>query len=378
MQFELEPKESYFGTYVDDIVTGSFLLGTRGLAGSVVSGNLEWQGETRFSDWYYKQLFPWYRSGNTRGVKLFDTKKIYDSLVPDFTQITAINGAHFIAPKFDDYLTSIEPAILPEPFETKILKLIINFSGSLPITASNGIKLSDAWWNSSFPYQSRYKDVPRLTSLNKAIATNDYEEWADLPNNRLLYKPVTDLTSSNVYSLALALGNSNQPGWALINSYDKRLTKIFGISVPTATLGLGEKTFLTGYFGFDLVASSLFIATISGINPFDTGVFINVYYYYYILGGLSCRGWKYGLYNAFPTPASCIFRIGHYGQFRDMLEQRIFTKDIDLKTNSITSPFNIQFISGTEAYVTASSPSLNVLELGCYNQDFSSGLPYFD
>lgn len=38
------------------------------------------------------------------------------------------------------------------------------------------------------------------------------------------------------------------------------------------------------------------------------------------------RGWKYGLYSALPVNSKSIFRRNRFGQFRDMLEQRIFTK----------------------------------------------------
>jgi len=37
------------------------------------------------------------------------------------------------------------------------------------------------------------------------------------------------------------------------------------------------------------------------------------------------RGWKYGLYNGFPAHSRIIFRRNRFGQFRDMLEQRLFT-----------------------------------------------------
>ena len=37
------------------------------------------------------------------------------------------------------------------------------------------------------------------------------------------------------------------------------------------------------------------------------------------------RGWRYGLLNAFPTKPTCAYRRDHYGQFRDMLEQRPYT-----------------------------------------------------
>lgn len=38
------------------------------------------------------------------------------------------------------------------------------------------------------------------------------------------------------------------------------------------------------------------------------------------------RGWKYGLYSGFPTNTKAVFRRNSYGQLRDMLEQRQYTK----------------------------------------------------
>lgn len=49
------------------------------------------------------------------------------------------------------------------------------------------------------------------------------------------------------------------------------------------------------------------------------------------------RGWKYGLYSGFPTHSKCIFRRDKFGQFRDMLEQRPYTKYIT--NESATEPF---------------------------------------
>jgi hypothetical protein len=377
MEFELEPKESYYGTYVDDIITGSITLDKRGLVGSVVSGNLEWIGEVNYSNWYYKKVFPWYRSGNVRGVKLFDQKTIYDSLVPDFTQITRTNGAKIIAPKYDDFATSISYGPLLQPFETKILKIILTTSGSQPVTASDGKTVSDTWWLSSYPFQKKYSNIPRLSDLNKAIVTNDYEEIANLTNKELLYTAATFTSSSNTFVLSTNYGNQGSPGWTAISFYDKRGSTVANSFLMTATLGLQKKEFLTGYYGFDLRVPIVFLHTVSGSNPFDIGVYANCYYWY-ALGGIQCRGWKYGLYSGIPTPANCVFRTGKYGQLRDMLEQRLFTKTIDLKTNAIISPITVQFVSGTEAYVTASNSSLNTLELGSYDFECRSGLPFFD
>lgn len=47
------------------------------------------------------------------------------------------------------------------------------------------------------------------------------------------------------------------------------------------------------------------------------------------------RGWKYGLVSAFPQHTRAIFKRNKFGQFRDMLEQRLFTKTVV----DDTSPF---------------------------------------
>lgn len=43
------------------------------------------------------------------------------------------------------------------------------------------------------------------------------------------------------------------------------------------------------------------------------------------------RGWKYGLFSGFPTHSKAVFRRGRFGQFRDMLEQRQYTKFINVE-----------------------------------------------
>lgn len=45
------------------------------------------------------------------------------------------------------------------------------------------------------------------------------------------------------------------------------------------------------------------------------------------------RGWKYGLYSGFPTYSKAIFRRNRFGQMRDMLEQRQYTKFVLVKSS---------------------------------------------
>ena len=57
------------------------------------------------------------------------------------------------------------------------------------------------------------------------------------------------------------------------------------------------------------------------------------------------RGWKYGLYNGLPTHTKAIFRRNRYGQLRDMLEQRQYTKFVTV----LTSPTDNEAITKEDA-----------------------------
>lgn len=111
--------------------------------------------------------------------------------------------------------------------------------------------------------------------------------------------------------------------------------------------------------------------------------------------GVVPRGWKYGIQSAFPTTTKCVYRIGKFGQFRDMLEGRptvtsitpagtrpaLFGK-ITLRTE--TFPLIVSFVSGTTThanamdYKTSTSPSYNPYDSGIYDVYYRSGQPFFD
>lgn len=114
------------------------------------------------------------------------------------------------------------------------------------------------------------------------------------------------------------------------------------------------------------------------------------------LYGPQIRGWKYGLYSGINVSTNAIYRRGRYGQFRDRLEQRIFTKYISLdQTNpysyplnfdkrTVDGPINVAFITGTLIYsqsidyVTATNPDYNPYDSGIYDYEYRSGQPFFD
>ena len=93
--------------------------------------------------------------------------------------------------------------------------------------------------------------------------------------------------------------------------------------------------------------------------------------------GCSISGWKYGLRSGLPTYAKAVWRRDKYGQFRDLLEQRIDSKFLisaEGKENYVNkSPVEVIFtdLSGNpvDAELTQSSN---------LNNEVTSSVPYFD
>ncbi|MFN9954505.1 MAG: hypothetical protein ACK55I_15530, partial [bacterium] len=131
-----------------------------------------------------------------------------------------------------------------------------------------------------------------------------------------------------------------------------------------------------------------------GWSPYD--VYNNIDIPQFNLYGPQLRGWKYGLYSGINTPTSAVWRRGKYGQFRDMLEQRIFTKYTLIEQQepysyprkgikrTVDGPIKVNFVSGsaiyadTLDYVTATNPSYNPYDSGIYDYEYRSGQPFFD
>lgn len=86
-------------------------------------------------------------------------------------------------------------------------------------------------------------------------------------------------------------------------------------------------------------------------------------------------GFRYGLYNINPIQTRAIFRYNRFGQFRDMLEQRLYTKfqgaafpDLGIVAGTLGSPVSIKFAGNVPARTNSSNLSTEA----------TSSLPYFD
>ena len=109
------------------------------------------------------------------------------------------------------------------------------------------------------------------------------------------------------------------------------------------------------------------------------------------LYGPILRGFRYGLINANPTNLKTVFRRDRFGQFRDMLEQKPYTKiflppgNENVNSNVLSAPISVVFVTGSTAYAraqiyaSASAPTdFNPTDSGIYDYECKSGQPFFD
>lgn len=100
----------------------------------------------------------------------------------------------------------------------------------------------------------------------------------------------------------------------------------------------------------------------------------------FFIAGVQVAGWKYGVYNPIPSKSRVTYRRDRYGQFRDMLEQRLVTKyRLNIKDTITSGPVKVRFVSGSNAAVTASNPTtLNPNSSGIYDREYAAGRPFIE
>jgi len=126
------------------------------------------------------------------------------------------------------------------------------------------------------------------------------------------------------------------------------------------------------YYGSTNFANYRQYKKISSVSTDQTET-INVGHDGRTLAGVSLRGWKYGLLNGFKTRTKTIFRRNHYGQFRDMLEQRLYSR-LHNEQGILASPIDVKFVNylSRNAVDAASTTSTNT------TYDASVTKPFFD
>lgn len=202
-----------------------------------------------------------------RGIHLIDSgERFFDSLVPDIQTIFSIDGA----------------SIVSDPLGSG--KAVLGI-GTQPVDGTDATSKNDKWFF-AFPFENRYDNVARTPSGIEKISGG----------------PLDSLSAGVVFTGFAPAGGAGF--WTDENlgfgneTFKQRNKIIFGIGAGPS--GSVEPSLIDN-------------ATIGSPNAEFASPPI-------------LRGFKYGLMNAVPQFTKAIFRYDRFGQFRDMLEQRLFAK----------------------------------------------------
>lgn len=392
-QFQIEPRESYEGAYTDDVLFGRDINDIQRV-GSSVNGYfprlLELQ--TEYGEWFTLSKLG-RGSGNVHFVQVNDDARIVDTTLPSVESISQLDSTGPVML----YVSSATQTLVM-PFLAICVSIPENGARNLLTASSDSKLLSSAHWVSTPPFSQRYKNVRRVDDLALLTAKVTYKASASF---RVASPPECGYGSEEKFLADIQPVAADTAFWSLATFVEspQRLTIAY---IRSSSIGTGVFADILGgvsgtvnpsgdfiTFNFSLFAPTIFNDSTDPVWPRDisdrqiaahffgvgTGPgksvgFLDGSSAWWIdaIGGAAIRfgyqltGWKYGIYNGFPTTAKQVVRSNHYGFLRDVLEQRIFTKERrNLKT---VTPISVQFTSGTES---AYSASLGTSDSGLYD-----------
>jgi len=389
-QFDIFYQASFYGSMSDDYTTGSMIVyrngvatpGDRGKAFSKLNArNQSTPGSVYGSTDVLKnpslsfRLTPWYERVNHsyRSTQLIDeSERFYDTCLPDLRSCFKANGAD-VWTNFDEngefcyHSGSIPTGSIVPPGSTSSENLSYIMFNAPPSFGANQDPRVDNYWTWSYPYESRYKPNQRKLSTNdpnfgiyssNAVAINTNRSInstdnpptytgmgaysrpidgiipicpGDLSSNAVMTtnskNSLTVSGSSWLFAVDCDLSNLNwyyEGSWhqtpitSSMRSFSDSAKFYFGFGeLNNVTISKSSETKFGGNNYPTFKSTSIDIAPSGRWKSFVFGI------------GPVIRGWKRGLYSALPHHSKAHFRRDHYGQFRDMLEQRPFSKSIN-------------------------------------------------
>jgi hypothetical protein len=385
-QFEVEYKDSLFGSYTDDYITGSLAslgsnstikVGSRGRVFSKLNVRNQPAPDTSAYELAANsskafRLQPWYeRVGDQRIVTVISSnERFYDSVLPDMFEILQANGSKFALLKDASDMFS-NPSMVDSNEKYGVMFFDIPEISTLALSSSI---LNNNTWTSSFPFEPKYSHITRKRDTKfETFATKATENIFNLSTHT-----ITDISPTKVKPF---FGR-----YKAINVTQGSFDFICDVNLYSNTTGSATPEDTTKFiFGFgDKNEMQVFGSTIFGDNQqpsfrdFD----------FYTLGGIRrsysfgpmIRGWKYGIYNGLPAYNKIIFRRNRYGQFRDMLEQRLDSKFFQTEITEenpnvgvLESPISVKFVD-SQGKIT---PPENTWSQNL-SFEVTSSMPYFD
>lgn len=428
-QFETEPNMVYSGTYGDSIFVGSiFDANGRFPVASHASGSVQ-RATAKFHSFF--QDYSGSLQNRDRGVSfrftqhLAPAERFQDSIMPDILECYKLNGGK-LALAMQEYFfvpVLVTDADGPRGANQPVGKMIFSSHGATGSLRVGGGQVADDKWLNTFPFEQRYASVTRGLDARfrkSSIVCECSESYG--VSGEIRYDADTGTAfSSSLLSVEVIL-----PPWApsgpgvppsspslpqsepvrytffdvtgSVSAVTGRFNGKSAFTFPPAsepdiffttfgTVKPNEKQIIKFLYGFgdNYQGTAISTAVTSSKITSIVGVFNGFY-----TTTADIRGWKYGVFNAFPQYNTAVYRNNRFGQFRDMLEQRKQTKfyneianDRNLrvkgKLGSTESSVEISFISGSAARLSSSNPSVyNTNGSGIYDFQAKTGKPFYD
>jgi len=424
-QFESSYRDEYTGSYSDNVMLGNlltskivggqfnFVQGVRDRKLSKLNARNAPSLTSHVADVLinpYKgyRLQPWFeRAGGVRLSQFStDSERFWDSMLPSFAGCLQANGVGIFVQSlasvnnagFRD-MPGVPDGLLPSIGQVW-LDSTVNGGGLFD-------KVSDRCWTHSYPYEPRYNGVNRLLNTSNGFIANFLLDPSVILGV-MTPTPVQGLfplmpSPKTVSSSIVYPGNAVQTISINYHSADALVgSTVNGLIVTSSApvddvartlFGFGDRNTLhftdnnTGFVVPYKAGSTTQQGTVhyADFRSFDDVNVNNANQQFYSPFSFSpiIRGWKYGIYNGLPTFSKNYWRRGKFGQFRDMLEQRLFTKYYESPENDPTDPNFQQGVKDAVVKVKFLTPSgqlTNPESTWSSNLDFecTSSLPYFD
>lgn len=387
--YDVENRFSYYKNYSDNILVGPPIptMGSsvwpRSVSGSIVSGSEEYKASIYLGDFLRKYQEPFYKSGEVRYIRIASSFQSYqDSYIPDIVSIYKTGSFGYGSFVFDSNNISSS--------------MLLFSSDGVAITGSNNKRINNIEFYFSQPFEKKYYAVkPNIFIENYSI--NREYDWNNGSSTNLFDPGSNQLLLVGKTSLFLTFTRVSTDGFYKFLNIYLDATGSYNNSATPIPFNTGSFLQLTSSLINSYVASALVYA-IKPSPRFEkyvgaTGLSSN--YLQTASYGVKIQGWKYGLYNGVPTNFSCVFRQNHYGQPRDMLEGRPYTKTYN--DPKIGGPLDesggINFISASalagesDNWLTASiyngtnvaaAYTVNPYGSGIFDKEYRASQPWYD
>lgn len=394
-EFQLSYRNEYYGSFSDDYITGSLVsvsvaanrsstlvTGSRGRVFSKLEARTKatpdtTPGETITNPSKAFRLQPWFERVGTPRINsnfIDNSERFWDTLLPGISDCFKVNGARIWTVVDDEFFGN----------STKVVSSSIGHITFNAFLQSQLTSMTDNNWLLSYPYEPRYAGIPRQKNISKSfVATtrfNSQTNTLDTIEPQLLtgfyFGPMT-IESSVSASTNIVWNFVADANLVATNSSGFYSTSSAGLDDTIKALyGFGDVNSIQNYFGNNYGTNHFpsFRNKDDYLAPDLTWV---VRFSYSPI----IRGWRYGVYNGLTQYNKATFRRNRFGHFRDMLEQRQFTKffispnDASRYRNDAvgTAVVEVKFVDSLGNITNAENTQSQNL-----SSEATSSFPYFD